>query len=199
MSQFCSRQPEACQVGSQALTHFGHKAQASAKWLYEKFTSKSEQPGTLAEPAKALSRSILAEHVDAGRHRARLARHAAATPGRGASARSSRKPVQSGYTSPRRTPISSACNGASPHDDCGHDRRHHREFRPARRVGRPLSLCDRARAHAYALARGTAHRDEQGAGLRQPGVARHEREAERRKRGRRCRSSATATRTSCAG
>jgi hypothetical protein len=54
MSQFCSRQPETCQIGSQALTHFGHKAQASAKWLYEKFTSKSEPPGTAA-PAKALA------------------------------------------------------------------------------------------------------------------------------------------------
>ena len=40
MGQFCSRQPEACQVGSQALTHFGHKAQASAKWLYEFLTEK---------------------------------------------------------------------------------------------------------------------------------------------------------------
>src|SRR5256885_965047 len=45
MSQFCVRQPETCQTGSQALAHFGHKAQASAKWLYEKFTSKAEHPG----------------------------------------------------------------------------------------------------------------------------------------------------------
>jgi hypothetical protein len=56
MSQFCTRQPEACQVGSQALTYFGHKAQASAKWVYEKFTSKTEQPGA-ATPAKALAES----------------------------------------------------------------------------------------------------------------------------------------------
>ena len=55
MSQFCTRQPEACQVGSQALTYFGHKAQASAKWVYEKFTSKTEQPA--AAPAKALAES----------------------------------------------------------------------------------------------------------------------------------------------
>jgi hypothetical protein len=54
MSQFCTRQPEACQVGSQALVHFGHKAQASVKWLYEKFTSKTEQAGPAA-PAKALA------------------------------------------------------------------------------------------------------------------------------------------------
>src|SRR5256714_15668991 len=54
MSEFCSRQREACEIGSQALTYFGHKAQASAKWVYEKFTSKTEQPGAAA-PAKALA------------------------------------------------------------------------------------------------------------------------------------------------
>src|SRR2546423_3721176 len=53
MGQFCSRQQEACQIGSQALTYFGHKAQASAKWVYEKFTSKTE-PAT-GTPAKALA------------------------------------------------------------------------------------------------------------------------------------------------
>jgi hypothetical protein len=53
MSQFCMRQPEACQVGSQALTYLGHKAVASTKWLYEKFTSNSEQPA--AAPTKALA------------------------------------------------------------------------------------------------------------------------------------------------
>jgi len=57
MGQFCSRQPEACQVGSQALTHFGHKAQASAKWLYEKFTSKAEEPATVSTPAKAVAQT----------------------------------------------------------------------------------------------------------------------------------------------
>ena len=56
MGQFCARQPEACEVGSQALTYFGHKAQASAKWVYEKFTSKTEQAGP-ATPAKALAES----------------------------------------------------------------------------------------------------------------------------------------------
>ena len=35
MKQFCVRQPDACEIGAQALTQFGHKAQASAKWLYE--------------------------------------------------------------------------------------------------------------------------------------------------------------------
>ena len=55
MSHFCARQPDACQVGSQALTHFGHKAQASAKWLYDMLTSKSGSAQTPAEPAKAVA------------------------------------------------------------------------------------------------------------------------------------------------
>jgi len=40
MRQFCARQPEACEVGSAALTQFGHKAQASAKWVYEFLSAK---------------------------------------------------------------------------------------------------------------------------------------------------------------
>jgi Family of unknown function (DUF5330) len=40
MKQFCVRQPDACEVGSQALTQFGHKAQASAKWVYDFLTEK---------------------------------------------------------------------------------------------------------------------------------------------------------------
>jgi uncharacterized protein DUF5330 len=35
MRQFCARQPDACEVGSQAATVFGQKAQAGAKMLYE--------------------------------------------------------------------------------------------------------------------------------------------------------------------
>src|ERR1043165_3422940 len=40
MGQFCTRQPDACEVGSQALTQFGHKAQASAKWVYDFLSEK---------------------------------------------------------------------------------------------------------------------------------------------------------------
>ena len=39
MRQFCVRQPQACDVGAQALTAFGHKAQASAGMVYRYFTS----------------------------------------------------------------------------------------------------------------------------------------------------------------
>ncbi len=40
VSQFCSRQADACAVGSQVLTHLGHKAQAAAKMLYEFVSEK---------------------------------------------------------------------------------------------------------------------------------------------------------------
>jgi len=52
MRGFCTRQPEACEVGSNALTAFGYKAQASAKWLYEFLTEKMGSDQTAAAPAK---------------------------------------------------------------------------------------------------------------------------------------------------
>jgi hypothetical protein len=55
MGQFCARQPDACKIGSQALTQFGYKAQASAKWVYEFLTDKlgPAQTGSIAaEPAR---------------------------------------------------------------------------------------------------------------------------------------------------
>ena len=53
-----------------------------------------------------------------------------------------------------------------------HDRSHSRRFRLPRRLGGPLSLRHRARPHAGAAERGRAQRRQQGARLRQPGVAR---------------------------
>ena len=54
MKQFCARQPDACEVGSQALTQFAHKAQASAKWLYEFLGEKlaSDQTAAAARQPK---------------------------------------------------------------------------------------------------------------------------------------------------
>src|SRR5712691_13143597 len=47
MRQFCARQPDACVVGSQALTGFGQKARAGAKMLYDFLTAHfAGQPGT---------------------------------------------------------------------------------------------------------------------------------------------------------
>ncbi len=55
MGQFCTRQPDACEVGSQALTQFGHKAQASAKWVYDFLTEKlGDNTASVARPAKAV-------------------------------------------------------------------------------------------------------------------------------------------------
>ena len=54
MKQFCVRQPEACDVGSQALTQFGHKAQASAKWVYDFLTEKlGDNTASVARQPKA--------------------------------------------------------------------------------------------------------------------------------------------------
>jgi hypothetical protein len=43
MSQFCTRQPEACTVGSQAAQALGEKMQASAKMVSEFFTEKLKE------------------------------------------------------------------------------------------------------------------------------------------------------------
>jgi hypothetical protein len=58
MKGFCTRQPDACDIGSQALTAFGYKAQASAKWVYEFLSVKlgdhavaASEPGKPAGPA----------------------------------------------------------------------------------------------------------------------------------------------------
>jgi hypothetical protein len=40
MSQFCKRQPAACEVGGQAATVIGHRAQEGAKKLYQIITDK---------------------------------------------------------------------------------------------------------------------------------------------------------------
>jgi Family of unknown function (DUF5330) len=60
MKNFCARQPDACEVGSQALTQFGHKAQASAKWLYEFLGEKlgNDQTAAVARQPKAASADL---------------------------------------------------------------------------------------------------------------------------------------------
>jgi hypothetical protein len=40
MGQFCKRQPQACEVGGQAATVIGHRAQAGARKLYQIITDK---------------------------------------------------------------------------------------------------------------------------------------------------------------
>jgi uncharacterized protein DUF5330 len=50
MSQFCRRQPQACDVGGQAATVIGHRAQEGARKVYQLITDK---PETAEKPEKA--------------------------------------------------------------------------------------------------------------------------------------------------
>jgi hypothetical protein len=40
VSNFCTRQPAACEIGSQAATVIGHRAQAGARKVYQMITEK---------------------------------------------------------------------------------------------------------------------------------------------------------------
>lgn len=58
MSQFCKRQPAACEVGGQAATVIGERAQAGARKLYRIITDKraSDHTGSIgALPQERLS------------------------------------------------------------------------------------------------------------------------------------------------
>jgi hypothetical protein len=46
MSQFCKRQPAACEVGGQAATVLGHRAQEGARKLYQIITDKKSSDHT---------------------------------------------------------------------------------------------------------------------------------------------------------
>jgi len=50
LRQFCTRQPDACTVGSQVATTLGYKAQAGAKMLYDFLTEQlaPKETGSLA-------------------------------------------------------------------------------------------------------------------------------------------------------
>jgi Family of unknown function (DUF5330) len=52
LRQFCSRQPDACTVGSQVATAIGYKAQAGAKMLYE-FLTEALAPHTTGSLASS--------------------------------------------------------------------------------------------------------------------------------------------------
>jgi hypothetical protein len=59
MSRFCDRQPDACEVGSQAAVAFGHRAQAGAKIVYDYFFNDKNSDGQTGSiktvPVKAMS------------------------------------------------------------------------------------------------------------------------------------------------
>jgi len=52
MSQFCKRQPAACEVGGQAATVIGARAQEGARKLYQIITDKraSDRTGSIGTP-----------------------------------------------------------------------------------------------------------------------------------------------------
>jgi hypothetical protein len=47
IGQFCSRQPAACEIGSQAATVIGHRAQAGARKVYQMITEKKDTTGSI--------------------------------------------------------------------------------------------------------------------------------------------------------
>jgi hypothetical protein len=56
MTQFCVRQPAACQVGGQAATVIGHRAQAGARKVYQMITEKKpDHTGSIGSPGDANS------------------------------------------------------------------------------------------------------------------------------------------------
>jgi Family of unknown function (DUF5330) len=68
MRQFCSRQPDACTVGSQAATTFGQKAQAGAKMLYEFLSDRSGPNETGSVAGKAADRPATGHAAHPSQH-----------------------------------------------------------------------------------------------------------------------------------
>ena len=82
MGQFCKRQPAACEVGGQAATVIGQRAQDGARKVYQIITDKKKADPTI--PARSAARTTpkprcaadrAARHADARRSGGRLARH----------------------------------------------------------------------------------------------------------------------------
>lgn len=64
MSQFCKRQPQACEVGGQAATAIGQRAQDGARQLYKIITDKKpDQPG--AQPSVPAKKPDHTSSIDA--------------------------------------------------------------------------------------------------------------------------------------
>ncbi len=73
MTQFCTRQPAACEVGGQAATVIGHRAQDGARKLYRIITDRhsSDQTGSIGDaadsstPAGSSANTLTAEDLRA--------------------------------------------------------------------------------------------------------------------------------------
>ena len=61
MTQFCTRQPAACEVGGQAATVIGHRAQDGARKLYRIITDKrsSDETGSIGKVQDAASQAVV--------------------------------------------------------------------------------------------------------------------------------------------
>src|SRR5271156_4775145 len=61
LRQFCSRQPDACTVGSHVATALGYKAQAGAKMLYDFLTEQlaPKETGSVASNGSRYGKSAL--------------------------------------------------------------------------------------------------------------------------------------------
>jgi hypothetical protein len=61
LRQFCTRQPDACTVGSHVATELGYKAQAGAKMLYEFLTASlaPKETGSIAGTASHFGKAAL--------------------------------------------------------------------------------------------------------------------------------------------
>jgi len=57
MSQFCKRQPQACEVGGQAATAIGQRAQGGARKVYQYITDKPEKADKPEKTDKSDKRS----------------------------------------------------------------------------------------------------------------------------------------------
>ena len=66
MSQFCKRQPAACEVGGQAATVIGHRAQDGARKLYQIITDKRapDRTGSIGSVDNADAQSATAAPRD---------------------------------------------------------------------------------------------------------------------------------------
>ncbi len=76
MSQFCKRQPAACEVGGQAATVIGQRAQDGARKLYQIITDKRAPDHTGSIGGIGPCGRSAARHADAGRSAGRVARRA---------------------------------------------------------------------------------------------------------------------------
>lgn len=61
MAQFCTRQPTACEIGGQAASAVGHRAQAGAKKVYDYITEKKGPEITEKKPETTVVKETVKE------------------------------------------------------------------------------------------------------------------------------------------